>query len=77
MGQLTLFDASETLLVDDERGRIAFIPAFIDADAARAWFVEIRAGVRWRAARRMMTSRATRVCPPSGMCRSKAAVIPW
>jgi hypothetical protein len=24
MGQLTLFDASETPLVDDERGRIAY-----------------------------------------------------
>src|SRR5579862_482371 len=57
MGQLTLFDASETLLVDDERGRIAYTPAFIDADTARAWFAEIRAGVRWRAERRVMYDR--------------------
>jgi alkylated DNA repair dioxygenase AlkB len=57
MGQLTLFDASETLLVDDERGRIAYMPAFIDADTARVWFAEIRAGVRWRAERRMMYER--------------------
>jgi alkylated DNA repair dioxygenase AlkB len=57
MGQLTLFDASETVLVDDERGRIAYMPAFIDADTARAWFAEIRAGVRWRAERRMMYER--------------------
>jgi alkylated DNA repair dioxygenase AlkB len=57
MGQLTLFDASETVLVDDERGRISYIPAFIDADTARAWFGEIRAGVSWRAERRMMYDR--------------------
>ena len=36
IAQLTLFGASETLLVDDERGRIAYMPAFIDADTARA-----------------------------------------
>jgi alkylated DNA repair dioxygenase AlkB len=57
MGQLTLFDVSETVLVDDERGRIAYVPAFIDADTARAWFEEIRAGVKWRAERRMMYER--------------------
>jgi alkylated DNA repair dioxygenase AlkB len=57
MGQLALFDASETLLVDDERGRIAYLPAFIDADTARAWFAEIRADVRWRAERRLMYER--------------------
>jgi alkylated DNA repair dioxygenase AlkB len=57
MGQLTLFDASETLLVDDERGRIAYVPAFIDADTAQAWFAEIRARVGWRAERRLMYER--------------------
>jgi alkylated DNA repair dioxygenase AlkB len=57
MGQLTLFDATETLLVDDERGRIAYVPAFIDADTARTWFAEIRAGVKWRSERRMMYER--------------------
>jgi len=57
MGQLTLFETSETLLVDDERGRIAYVPAFIDAGTAREWFAEIRAGVEWRAERRMMYER--------------------
>ena len=57
MGQLALFDASETLLVDDERGRIAYMPAFIDADTARAWFAQTGAGVSWRAERRMMYER--------------------
>src|ERR1700733_7384869 len=61
MGQLTLFDATETLLVDDERGRIAYVPAFIDADTARAWFAEIRVDVRWRAERRMMYEREVEV----------------
>lgn len=57
MGQLALFDASETLLVDDERGRIAYKPAFIDAGTAQAWFSEIRAGVKWRSERRLMYER--------------------
>jgi alkylated DNA repair dioxygenase AlkB len=56
-GQLTLFDSRETLLVDGERGRIVYVPAFIHADTARAWFTEIRAGVGWRAERRMMYER--------------------
>ena len=34
MRQLALLVTSETLLVDDERGRIAYVPAFIDADTA-------------------------------------------
>ena len=57
MAQPSLFDASETLLVDDERGRISYAPAFIDAETAGAWFAEIRAGVQWRAKRRMMYER--------------------
>jgi len=57
MGQLALFSEGETLLVDDERGRIVYTPAFIDADTARAWFGEIRAGARWRAERRIMYDR--------------------
>ena len=57
MGQLALFDASETLLVDDERGRIAYKPAFIDTATAQAWFAEIRAGVKWRSERRLMYER--------------------
>jgi len=61
MAQLTLFDARETRLVDDERGTITYARAFIDADTARAWFTEIRAGVRWRAERRMMYEREVEV----------------
>ena len=57
MSQLTLFDSSETLLADDERGRIAYTPRFIDAATAAAWFAELRREGQWRAERRMMYDR--------------------
>jgi hypothetical protein len=55
--QLTLFDPGERLLADDERGRITYIPGFIDAATAAAWFAELRDGVTWRSERRMMYDR--------------------
>ena len=57
MPQLTLFDSSETLLADDERGRIAYTPRFVDAATAETWFAELRSGVEWQAERRMMYDR--------------------
>src|SRR5256885_7280719 len=57
MPQLTLFDSSERLLTDDERGRIAYTPALVDAETAGAWFTELRSGVEWRSERRMMYDR--------------------
>jgi alkylated DNA repair dioxygenase AlkB len=57
MPQLNLFDVSETVLVDDERGRIVYSPGFVDGATSRAWFDELRAGVDWRAERRMMYDR--------------------
>lgn len=57
MPQLTLFDSSETRLVDDERGRIAYTPRFVDAATAEAWCHELRRGVNWVAERRMMYDR--------------------
>ena len=36
MPQLTLFDSGERLLADDERGRITYIPDFIDAATQRS-----------------------------------------
>src|SRR5512134_2922675 len=57
MSQLSLLDLSETVLVDDEQGRIVYTPGFVDRDAARAWFDQLRAGVDWRAERRMMYDR--------------------
>jgi len=73
--QLTLFDPGERLLADDERGRITYVPEFIDAATAAAWFAELRDGVTWRSERRMMYDREVdvprlmghyRLDPPSG-----------
>jgi len=58
MSQLPLFDdATETVLVDDARGRIAYIPGVLSADVARAWFAELREGVPWKSQRRRMYDR--------------------
>jgi alkylated DNA repair dioxygenase AlkB len=57
MGQLTLFDSSEMLLVNDERGQVAYTPRFVDAGTAEAWFTELRSAVQWRAERRTMYDR--------------------
>jgi alkylated DNA repair dioxygenase AlkB len=56
MSQLTLFDSSEDVLTDDERGRITYA-RFVDAAVAQAWFSELRNGVDWQAQRRMMYDR--------------------
>lgn len=37
VSQLTLFDSCEGMLADDERGRITYIPGFVDAETAQAW----------------------------------------
>jgi alkylated DNA repair dioxygenase AlkB len=57
MAQLTLFDSGERVLADDERGRISYAPRFVEAATADAWFHELRAGVPWRAGRRVMYDR--------------------
>ncbi|HEY7508608.1 MAG TPA: alpha-ketoglutarate-dependent dioxygenase AlkB [Vicinamibacteria bacterium] len=57
MPQLSLFESSEAVLADDELGRIAYTPRFVDPATARAWFAELRAVVPWRAERRMMYDR--------------------
>ena len=50
MPQLTLFDTSEVLLADDDRGRIVYTPRLVDAATADAWFAELRRDVKWRTA---------------------------
>ena len=58
MSQMPLFaSASETVLVDDERGRIAYTPDVVPADVARAWFAELCECVPWKAQRRRMYDR--------------------
>jgi alkylated DNA repair dioxygenase AlkB len=55
--QLTLFESAEALLADDERGRISYLPQFVDAGTADGWFVELRHAVTWRSERRKMYER--------------------
>ena len=57
MSQLTLFDSRDSVLADDERGRIVYTARFVDAATADAWFSELRSGVEWRGERRMMYDR--------------------
>jgi alkylated DNA repair dioxygenase AlkB len=73
MSQLKLFDSTETLLVDDDRGRIAYTPRLVDAATAEAWFTELRTGVPWRTERRMMYDREVDVPRLMGHFRLDAA----
>jgi alkylated DNA repair dioxygenase AlkB len=58
MSQLPLFAISrETVLVDDERGRVTYVPGFVPPDLAEAWFAELRVGVAWTTQRRRMYDR--------------------
>jgi alkylated DNA repair dioxygenase AlkB len=57
VSQLKLFDSCRGMLADDERGRITYVPAFVDAETAQAWFTELHGGVRWRTQRREMYDR--------------------
>jgi alkylated DNA repair dioxygenase AlkB len=75
VAQLTLFESSERVLENDERGRIVYTPRFIDAATAAAWFAELRVSVNWREMRREMYDREVnvprlighyRLDPPSG-----------
>ena len=55
--QLTLFDSADSILTDDERGRISYVPRFIDPQTERMWFEELRRAVNWRSERRRMYDR--------------------
>src|SRR5688572_7488509 len=57
MPLLPLFDTGETVLADDALGRIVYTPDFVAAADARAWFAELREGVKWTAQRRQMYDR--------------------
>jgi alkylated DNA repair dioxygenase AlkB len=58
MSQMPLFESSsETALVDDQLGRVAYTPGFLAADQAQAWFAELRDGVPWQTQRRRMYDR--------------------
>ncbi len=58
MSQMPLFESSrETVLVDDELGRVAYTPGVLSAEQAQAWFAELREGVAWQSQRRRMYDR--------------------
>src|SRR5262245_17393296 len=58
MSQLSLFAGTrETVLVDDQRGRIVLMSDLVPADVARTWFAELRRSVEWKAERRRMYDR--------------------
>jgi alkylated DNA repair dioxygenase AlkB len=57
MAQLTLFESTDTVLVDGERGRVTYAARFVDAETASAWFAALRTAVSWRSERRMMYER--------------------
>ncbi len=58
MSQMPLFaNAGETVLVDDERGRITYTPAFLPAEVACGWFAALRESVTWKTQRRQMYDR--------------------
>jgi alkylated DNA repair dioxygenase AlkB len=57
VAQLTLFESSDMVVVDDERGRVVYTPRLIDGPTAEAWFAELRTAVEWKSERRMMYDR--------------------
>jgi alkylated DNA repair dioxygenase AlkB len=57
MTQLSLFEPTETVLVDDSRGRIVYTPDFVSGPVADQWFRELRRVVQWKAERRVMYDR--------------------
>ena len=57
MAQLTLFDSTDFVLADDERGRVTYTARFVDVETDHKWFAELRTAVSWRSERRMMYDR--------------------
>jgi alkylated DNA repair dioxygenase AlkB len=57
MPQLALFESSESILADDEWGRITYTPRLVAVPIAQAWFAELREAVPWKAERRRMYDR--------------------
>jgi alkylated DNA repair dioxygenase AlkB len=59
--QLTLFEAPDGVITDDDRGRITYTREFVEAPIAAAWFAELREAVNWQALRRQMYDREVEV----------------
>ena len=61
MSQPGLFDSSDLVLTDGDRGRTVYTPRFVDAATAARWFAELREAVPWRGQSRMMYDREVEV----------------
>ena len=57
VSQLKLFDSDQDTLVDGDRGRVTYIPGFVDGDTAQIWFAQLHAEILWRSERREMYDR--------------------
>src|SRR5262245_1691275 len=58
MSQMPLFAGpGQTVLVDDELGRVAYTPEFLASGTAQAWFLDLRQSVPWQTQRRRMYDR--------------------
>jgi alkylated DNA repair dioxygenase AlkB len=55
--QIGIFGDGQRTLVDDESGRIIYLPGFAGAPIAAAWFGALREGVAWQSERRRMYDR--------------------
>lgn len=55
--QTALFDTGRQVLVDDERGRIEYVPDAVPGDDADRWFAAVRDCVAWGSERRLMYER--------------------
>jgi len=58
MSQMSLFaGARETVVVDDQRGRVVHSADLVSPEVARDWFDALRESVDWKAQRRRMYDR--------------------
>lgn len=64
------------MLVDDDTGRIVYIPAFATAATAHAWFAQLRETVPWQSERRRMYDRDVDVPRLVASFRLGAAEVP-
>ncbi len=55
--QLSFLGGGRRILVDDDTGRIEYVPEFVEAGLAQAWFRALRDGAAWRSERRTMYDR--------------------
>lgn len=55
--QLGFFGDGQRTLVDDETGRILYVPAFVDMATAQEWFRILRDSAAWKSERRWMYDR--------------------